>query len=268
MGNATRAVSLLTEHDKEYIATCQLGVVTDTQDMSGNILKESPVSVTSKELSRTLSRFTGDYEQLPPMYSAIKVGGKRLYELARQGIEVERKPRMIHIERITLLDDSELEAGGRFTMEVRCSKGTYIRTLCNDIGEALGCGAAMAQLTRTAVGAFRLEESRTLSQLEEFRDRGELESLIVPTAEIFRDMDTITVKPEVERLVMNGNPFRPDDIMDCSPASIDGLSDEEPMEAAEGQRFRVMDTDGRFYGIYVYSARTGQYRVERFFYSA
>ncbi|MBQ7678791.1 MAG: tRNA pseudouridine(55) synthase TruB, partial [Butyrivibrio sp.] len=267
VGNATKAVSLLTEHDKEYIALCQLGVTTDTQDLTGSVLEDRrPVQVTRAQLAEALQRFTGDYDQLPPMYSAISVGGRRLYELAREGKEVERKPRPVHIERITLLDDSLLAEQGLFTMEVRCAKGTYIRTLCHDIGAYLGCGGAMAQLTRTSVGAFRLEESRTLAEIEAARDAGTLEQLIVPTQEIFRDLDILTVREEAVRSLVNGNPFLPIDVVDYTPAAIDGLSDEEMPEPEEGQRVRVQDEAGRFYGIYAYSARQKQYRVERFFY--
>ena len=265
VGNATRAVSLLTDHDKEYIAVCRLGVTTDTQDLSGNIISEKPVGVDRRMLLDTLSRFTGDYDQLPPMYSAVKVGGKRLYELARKGVEVERTPRRIHIDRITLLDDSMLSEG-LFTMEVRCSKGTYIRTLCNDIGESLSCGGAMASLTRTAVGSFRLEDARTLSEIEALRDSGELDSVLLPTQDIFRDLDVLTIKDSVRKYVINGNPFTEKDILDLSPSDTLQLSD-SPVEQTDGMRVRVTDTDGTFYGIYMYDARLKKYRVEKFFYS-
>lgn len=265
VGNATRAVSLLTDHDKEYIAVCRLGITTDTQDLSGEVIREVPADVTRERLREALSRFTGDYDQIPPMYSAIKVQGKRLYELAREGKEVERAPRRIHIDRITLLDDSALE-DGFFTMEVRCSKGTYIRTLCNDIGEYLGCGGAMASLIRTAVGSFRLEDSRTLSEIEGLRDAGELGKALLPTQDIFRDLDVLTIKDEVIRFVANGNPFTTEDILDLSPADREGLSD-LPVENADGMRVRVKDTAGTFYGVYKYDARLKKYRVEKFFYS-
>ena len=134
-------------------------------------------------------------------------------------------------------------------MEVRCSKGTYIRTLCNDIGEYLGCGGTMASLTRTAAGSFRLEDARTLSEIERLRDAGELDKAILPTQDIFRDLDVITVKDEVKKFVRNGNPFSADDITDLSPADREGLSD-SPMEHTDGLRVRVTDSDGVFYGIY------------------
>ena len=146
LGTGTKLVEMLTDHDKEYIAECRLGVRTDTQDMSGKILEESEVNVSRQELREAVSAFVGDYDQIPPMFSAIKQNGKKLYELAREGIEVERKPRRIHIDAITILDDKKLESDHVFTMEIKCSKGTYIRTLCNDIGERLGCGAAMQSL--------------------------------------------------------------------------------------------------------------------------
>lgn len=265
LGNATKAVSLLTEHDKEYIAVCRLGIRTDTQDISGRVLEERPVNVTKKALADALMRFTGDYDQLPPMYSALKVNGRKLYELAREGREVERTPRRIHIERITLLDDSFLAEKGLFTMEVRCSKGTYIRTLCNDIGESLGCGGTMASLVRTAVGSFRLEEAKTLREIEEARNDGDMEKLILPTQQIFRDLDILTVRDSVRKQLENGNPFRLSDILDQSGPDTEGISD-EPVEHTEGTRVRVQDTEGNFYGIYIYDERRCLYRVERFFY--
>ena len=139
LGSATKLVEQLTDHDKEYIAVCKLGVVTDTQDTSGTVTETSDVQVSAEELRRVVLSFQGDYDQIPPMYSAIKSDGKRLYELAREGKEVERKPRKVTIHSISVLDTAQLADGHLFTMEVRCSKGTYIRTLCHDIGQALGC---------------------------------------------------------------------------------------------------------------------------------
>ena len=129
LGTGTKLVEMLTDHDKEYIAVCRLGVTTDTQDMSGQILETNEVNVTREELCEAVRAFVGDYDQVPPMFSAIKQNGKKLYELAREGIEVERKARKIHIDAITILDDSLLSSDHIFTMEIKCSKGTYIRTL-------------------------------------------------------------------------------------------------------------------------------------------
>ena len=153
VGRATRAVEFATESRKEYIAGIKLGVVTNTQDTSGEILEEHPVSVAREQLPNLLERFTGDLEQLPPMYSAIKIKGKKLYELARKGQEVERKPRSIHIYALELLGKS---TSGDPLLRVECSKGTYVRTLCHDLGQALGCGACMSALRRTRAAGFSL----------------------------------------------------------------------------------------------------------------
>ncbi len=265
VGNGTKMCDMLTDHDKEYIAVCKLGVTTDTQDISGNVLSESEVKVSTEELHEAVAAFVGDYDQIPPMYSAIKIGGKKLYELAREGKTVERKPRRIHIEAISILDDSKLQSDGLFTMEVKCSKGTYIRTLCNDIGERLGCGATMAHLTRTAVGSFHLEDAVTLDQVQQLRDQNELDSIIKPTEVLFKDMDFVHIKEDFLPKLRNGNPFKVDNIVD------EHLSDEQDIvdkdtEYEDGTRIRVYGSDKAFYGIYVYDARTRLFRVEKFFY--
>lgn len=248
LGAGTRLVEMLTDHDKEYIAVVKLGVKTDTQDLSGQVLEERPVTVSLDEVRNALQAFKGEYDQVPPMYSAIKVNGKRLYELARKGEEVERKPRRVKIDAISLLDATEFETAHTFTMEVKCSKGTYIRTLCEDIGERLGCGASMAHLTRTAVGAFHLEDALTLSQVEAARDDGTLDDRITDVDHIFRDLDMIHVTKEATKLVDNGNPFRLEDTDD---------------EFTDGERFRVYRADDTFVGIYRYDAKRKQFMVEK-----
>jgi len=162
VGQATKAVRYFVEDEKEYTTIVRLGVITDTQDLDGTVTEERPVAVTVEAFEQALERFRGDIEQIPPMVSAKKVGGKRLYKLHRQGIEIERKPKPVHIFEIDLRDFSPPEA----TFHVRCSKGTYIRTLCADIGEALGCGGAMAWLRRTRSGFFSIEQAVTLEALE------------------------------------------------------------------------------------------------------
>ncbi len=265
LGTGTKLVEMLTDHDKEYIAQCRLGVTTDTQDMSGKVLTESPVNVTKAELREAVAAFVGDYDQIPPMFSAIKQNGKKLYELAREGIEVERKPRRIHIDAITVLDDEKLESDHVFTMEIKCSKGTYIRTLCNDIGERLGSGAAMQSLARTRVGAFSLDSAITLSQVEEMRDSGTLDSVIKSPECIFRDLDAIHVKDSARALLENGNSFRKDNVINEDP---DGVNDKEFEKEmfTEGNMVRVYAEDGTFFGIYKYDARTRQFKVDKFFF--
>ncbi len=265
LGTGTKLVEMLTDHDKEYIAVCKLGVTTDTQDMSGTVLTESEVHVTRQELHEAVQAFVGDYDQIPPMYSAIKQNGKKLYELAREGIEVERKPRKIHISAITILDDSNLEKDSSFVMEIKCSKGTYIRTLCNDIGERLGCGAAMQDLMRTRVGAFALDSAVKLSQVEEMRDNGTLESIIKSPEYIFRDLDAIHVSDNCRVILENGNSFRKDNLVSEDPEGVNDKDFAKEM-FSDGDMFRVYSEDDTFFGIYKYDARTKQFKVDKFFF--
>lgn len=161
VGRATRAASFCESAEKEYVAQLRLGLVTNTQDTSGEVLSESPAGVTKEALLAILPRFTGRISQIPPMYSAVKIGGKKLYELARKGQEVERAPRAITIHELELLSGG----GADYTLRVRCSKGTYIRTLCQDIGQALGCGGCMAGLRRTRAGSFTLAQALPLAEI-------------------------------------------------------------------------------------------------------
>lgn len=181
VGKATKAVRYFVDDDKEYTTTVRLGVITDTQDLDGTVLEEREVSVTAEEFERALDRFRGDIEQIPPMVSAKKVGGKRLYKLHRQGIEVEREPKPVHIYQIDLRDFSPPEV----KFHVRCSKGTYVRTLCADIGEVLGCGGAMAWLRRTKSGFFSIEGAVTLEALEKMSTE-EVYALLMPTERAIR----------------------------------------------------------------------------------
>ena len=161
IGRATRAAEFLESAEKEYIAGLCLGVVTDTQDTSGNILETHPVTATREAVQAALAQFLGPIEQIPPMYSAVKIGGQKLYELARKGKEIERKPRSITIHELELLEGE----GTEFTLRVRCSKGTYVRTLCHDLGRALGCGGCMSALRRTRAGSFALSQAVTMQQV-------------------------------------------------------------------------------------------------------
>ena len=265
LGTGTKLVEMLTDHDKEYIAVVRLGVTTDTQDMSGQILEESEVNITREELREAVAAFVGDYDQVPPMYSAVKVGGRKLYELAREGKEIERKPRKIHIDAITILDDSHLESDHLFTIEVKCSKGTYIRTLCHDIGLRLGCGAAMQHLTRTRVGAFNLESAVTLSQVEQMRDDGTLEEHIQSPEFIFRDLDGIHVKDSAIALLQNGNSFRLSNVLNEDPEGVNDKDFAKDM-FRDGNCFRVYSEDGTFFGIYKYNEKTRLFNVDKFFY--
>ena len=198
VGRATRAVEFAGEGDKEYVAGLRLGLVTNTQDTSGETLEERPVSVTAEELETVLERFRGEIEQVPPMYSAIKINGKKLYELARKGREVERPPRKVTIHALTL----ESREGERdFTIRVRCSKGTYVRTLCHDIGQALGCGGCMSSLRRTMAAGFTLEDA---VKLETVQKAQEAEKLLLPVDAYFAGRPMIILKAELEKKVRNG----------------------------------------------------------------
>ena len=201
VGQATKAVSFAEDGKKEYRARVRLGVVTDTQDIWGRVLSESPVRVTEDELRAALPRFLGEIEQIPPMYSAIKIQGQKLYDLARKGVEVARKPRRITIEALELLPQDE---SGDWGLRVVCSKGTYIRTLCHDIGAALGCGGAMSALMRTMAAGFTLDEAVTLADAQE---RGE--ALLRPVDSLFRQYPAYRIKSaDADRRCRCGNPIR------------------------------------------------------------
>ncbi|MBS6457354.1 MAG: tRNA pseudouridine(55) synthase TruB [Firmicutes bacterium] len=200
VGQATRAVSFAEGGEKEYVAGLRLGRTTNTQDTEGQTLTQSPVTVGREELEAVLPRFTGEISQIPPMFSAIKINGQKLYDLARQGKEVERKARAVTIFALEVVEQvSETD----YILRIRCSKGTYVRTLCHDIGQALGCGGCMFSLRRTMAAGFTLDESVTLEQMQEGG-----EALLRPTDSLFRDRPDYRLKTEKqEERCRNGNPF-------------------------------------------------------------
>lgn len=240
-GSGTKLCDMLTDWNKEYVAYLRLGVVTDTQDLSGKVLSEASgeqmSDLTEEQVRETVMSFMGTYAQIPPMYSALKVNGKKLYELAREGKEVERRPRTVEIEEIEILR-IELPV---VEFRVVCSKGTYIRTLCHDIGAKLGCGGAMQSLIRSRVGIFRIEEAITLAELERLRDENKISDVILPPDAIFYDAAAVTVTDTGQRLVQNGNCF--------GSRQINGV---RQGMFADDERVRVYDGNGRFYGIYHY----------------
>ena len=181
IGRATRAAEFLESAEKEYVAGLRLGVVTDTQDTSGTVLETNPVCVTCAQLEAALRQFLGPIEQIPPMYSAIKINGQKLYELARRGQEVARRPRSITIHALELLEGE----GADWTIRVRCSKGTYVRTLCHDLGRALGCGGCMSSLRRTRAGSFTLAQAVTMQQVLDFAAGQDLQQLLMPVDAVF-----------------------------------------------------------------------------------
>ena len=190
VGRATRGVEFFESAEKEYIAGLQLGTVTNTQDTTGEVLEEKPVAVTREDVQAALKAFVGEIEQLPPMFSAIKVNGQKLYALARRGVEVERTPRRITIFALELLDG----AGRSYTFRVRCSKGTYVRTLCHDIGKMLGCGACMSSLRRTKAGMFTLQQAITLPQLLAFAKENDPQELLMPVDALFSHYPPLIVE--------------------------------------------------------------------------
>ena len=197
VGRATRAVSFAEAQEKTYIARLRLGITTDTQDITGRVLTTAAADMSAVDLEAVLSRFLGEIQQVPPMYSAIKVDGQRLYKLARQGVEVERKARPVKIHRIAVLGQTE----GNFELEIVCSKGTYIRTLCHDIGAALGCGGTMSALRRTKVGAFSVADAYTTAEVEATENRS---GLLQPLDILFAAYPALTVGSAQERGVRNG----------------------------------------------------------------
>ena len=181
IGRATRGVEFFESAEKEYIAGLRLGTVTNTQDTTGEILEEKPVAVTREDVEAALRRFTGELDQLPPMYSAIKINGQKLYELARKGTEVARTPRRITILELELLGGEDSD----YTIRVRCSKGTYVRTLCHDLGRALGCGGCMSSLRRTRAGSFTLAQAVTMQQVLDFAAGQDPQQLLMPVDAVF-----------------------------------------------------------------------------------
>ena len=250
LGKATKLCDMLTDKNKTYETVMLLGKVTDTQDVSGEVLSEASVDGLKDEVVRqAILSFVGDYMQVPPMYSALKVNGKKLYELAREGIEVERKARPVSILDIQIKEI----APPRVRMEVSCSKGTYIRTLCHDIGAKLGCGACMEELIRTKVSRFELKDSVTLAQVQELKDCGRLADILVPIDEMFPDYEAVTLKSEFMALVYNGNTFLPKNL-------------NHRIELTDGKMVRVYDGEGRFIAIYKFNKEKYIFKLEKMFY--
>ena len=227
LGNATKLCDMLTDKSKEYVTTMRLGFCTDTQDISGEVLKKQEVNVTKEDVTEAVMSFVGKYDQIPPMYSALKVNGKKLYELAREGIEIERKARCIEIFAIEILDINLPD----ITMKVQCSKGTYIRTLCHDIGLKLGCFATMVSLKRTKVANFLLENAYTLSQIEACVKDERLQDILTKTEDMF-ELLSVRVAPPYEKLLFNGKPIYLNQIMERIR-----IGDKEQVKLYAGDRF-------------------------------
>ena len=197
VGRATRAVEFAEHDTKRYLASLRLGISTDTQDITGNILERKNAAVSAQELEAALERFRGEQLQIPPMYSAIRIGGKRLYDIARKGGEVERPARPVTIHALQLIG----RKGEDWLLDVKCSKGTYIRTLCHDIGAALGCGGCMSALRRTEAGAFSVRDAVSITEVQRLRDAGKIEERLLPADSLFsREMACTATEKQAKRI--------------------------------------------------------------------
>lgn len=249
LGKATKLCDMLTDKDKTYEAVMLLGTTTDTQDISGKVLEETVVEeMNIDHLKTVILSFVGEYMQTPPMYSALKVNGKKLYELARQGIEVERTPRAVRIYDIQIKEITI----PKVKMEVSCSKGTYIRTLCHDIGKALGCGACMETLLRTKVSRFDMKDSYRLDEVACLKEEGRLQEVLIPMDEMFFGYEAVTLKEEFLPLVFNGNVFLPRHL-------------EKHVDLFEDKMVRVYDNEGNFIAIYKFIKEKHLFKVEKMF---
>ena len=208
IGKATKICDLLTDRDKTYRAVMRLGIVTDTLDMSGNVLETNQVIVTEEDVKSAIMTFVGDIMQIPPMYSALKVNGQKLVDLARKGQVVERKPRPVTIYDISI-EDITLPL---VTFTISCSKGTYIRTLCDDIGRKLGCGGCMESLERIKAAGFSVENALTLSDIERIRDEGDLDSIILAIDEALVEYPKVVAAEECTKILQNGGKVSADDL--------------------------------------------------------
>ncbi len=271
LGNATKACDLLTDWDKEYEAELLLGKITDTLDVTGEVLSEDPegaMSLTEDQVRIAVSHYLGEILQVPPMYSALKVNGQRLYDLARKGVEVERKPRPVTIHELEILE----MALPVVKLRVLCSKGTYIRTLCDDIGRELGCGGTMQSLVRTKVGPFTLDNAWKLVQLQALKDGGNLGDAVESVDSLFADLSGYRVLPGALKLLENGNKLQMEDLDGNSPVVLGSpLQDDQTDDSVvnsdakvrKDQAVRIYRPDGSFAGIYRNTGR--EFKPEKMF---
>lgn len=252
LGKGTKLCDMLSDKDKTYKATLLLGTVTDTQDTTGTVLEQVPESevlaIPETKIFQTVKSYIGEYDQIPPMYSAIKINGQKLYDLARRGETIERPARRVEIIELTI---TKIDLP-RVEMIVRCSKGTYIRTLCHDIGKELGCGGCMEKLLRSRVERFNVEDSLTLDQIKELFVEGRLDEKLVPVDEVLEEYSKCIIAKEYNKLIYNGNKF-------SSRATL------LKMNFQDGQKVRVYDQEGNFVGIYEYNADKQVYKPVKMF---
>lgn len=250
LGKGTKLCGLLTDEDKTYETVLLLGKTTDTQDIFGEVLAEKSIAALTEEtVKEAIFSFWGEYAQIPPMYSALKVNGKKLYELARSGQVVERKARQVKIYDIQLMEMNL----PRVRMSVTCSKGTYIRTLCHDIGERLGCGGCMEELVRIRVGRFDIAESMTLNEIRSAFEENRLAEFALPVEAMFDKAPRVYVKDEWEATARNGNSLPELAVKDC------GARD-------DGRRVRLCNSAGQFIALYRWKEEVREYHLEKMFF--
>lgn len=268
LGSGTKVCSLLTEKSKTYDAVLLLGRKTDTQDISGQILSEAEVVCTEEEAREAVLSFLGAYDQIPPMYSALKVNGKKLYELARAGMEVEREPRRVEILSMEILK-MELP---RIRFRVHCSKGTYVRTLCQDIGEKLGCGGCMESLLRIRAAGFSIEESLRLAEVEKLAAENLLQEKVFPVESCFSEYPAYQARPEADRFLYNGNSIYVHQALRLRERKEDGAEAgasgaETPKEdGTTAESVRMYDSKGTFIGLFFYDEANQSWKPRKMFY--
>lgn len=255
LGKATKLCSVLTDKDKSYEATMLLGKTTDTEDSSGKVLEQREVTATEEQVRNAILSFVGEYDQIPPMYSAIKVNGKKLYELAREGIEIQRQPRKVVIHQIEILSMNLPYV----TFRVICGKGTYIRSLCRDIGEMLGCGGIMDRLVRNSVFAaetgktFTAEGALTLKEIEDNVKQNQIHNYILPVDTMFPKLPKVQVTEEGNKKLYNGNLLTVKDFI------------ENRMESVDGEQCLIYDKDGSFTAIYQFYEELHAWKADKMF---
>lgn len=256
LGRATKLCDLLTDKDKTYEAVLLLGRETDTQDISGKVIEEKNTEyLEESQVTEAILSFLGEYDQIPPMYSALKVGGKKLYELAREGKTVERKARRVQIYSLQVVEMNL----PRVKIKVECSKGTYIRTLCHDIGRQLGCGGCMEKLTRTKVSRFEIKDSVTLEEITKKKEEDKLEMILTPIDAMFPDYPKAVVKKRWEQLAYNGNVLYAKAVQTEETGNGSKIADKAYI--------RLYDEEEQFIALYQYTAAKDEYSIVKMFYN-
>lgn len=250
LGNATKLCDMLEDRTKEYECKMLLGVTTDTEDTSGTVLERKEVNVSEEEIERIIYGFLGDSMQIPPMYSALKVNGKKLYELAREGKVIERQPRPINISYLKIKEI----AFPYVTFSVSCSKGTYIRSLCRDIGEKAGCGATMEHLTRTRVSSFIIDNAFRLDDIKKLSVDGSIDHVILGVEQVFEELESLYVDDHAKKIIDNGNPLILDDLIDANQVVLE-----------DQKKYKVYNTEKQFVAVYKYVYERQLFMPEKMF---